>query len=357
MPMSAAGLARSAEKTAATMSRTSPRSSSSTLASSKQHDQEDAADDRHAEDDLQSGLGDELDDDERPVGGGDERAALERRLQCRRMRHRQDPVYLCGILLYEWLCPFRAAGRRSRVSWRRLLGAGLLAAALAGLAGGVHRTLVVRLDDAAAAARVEALVRREFDGMTAALTAVAPDRQRSGRRDRRSPRDPTTARALFDLLAGRPLRQSAPRRHRGHGLRRGAWRIAPGAGARPTFQAIATVAQISSSHALGARPPARARPCRSSEPGAPTSRLGADRRRARAVARRRRRRDRAGRGFAADIDRARLLAHRRRRRAPAPRRRVLLRTPAEGPLVEGYVAPPICRRRARAPGADRSSAG
>ena len=54
----------------------------------QQHDEEDAADDRHAEDQLERRFGDELHDDERPVGGGDERAALEGRLQCRGVGHR-----------------------------------------------------------------------------------------------------------------------------------------------------------------------------------------------------------------------------------------------------------------------------
>ena len=47
----------------------------------QQHDEEDAADDRDREQDLQRGLRDELHGDQRPVGGGDERAALERRFQ------------------------------------------------------------------------------------------------------------------------------------------------------------------------------------------------------------------------------------------------------------------------------------
>ena len=54
----------------------------------QQHDQEDAADDRDAEDQLQRRFGDELHHDERPVGGGDERTALEGRLQGRCVRHR-----------------------------------------------------------------------------------------------------------------------------------------------------------------------------------------------------------------------------------------------------------------------------
>ena len=54
----------------------------------QQHDEEDAADDRHAEHQLQRRFGDELHHDERPVGGGDERAALEGRLQCRSVGHR-----------------------------------------------------------------------------------------------------------------------------------------------------------------------------------------------------------------------------------------------------------------------------
>ena len=47
----------------------------------EQHDQEHAADDRHGEQRLEQGVRDELNDDDVPVGGGDERAALERGLQ------------------------------------------------------------------------------------------------------------------------------------------------------------------------------------------------------------------------------------------------------------------------------------
>jgi signal transduction histidine kinase len=60
-----------------------------------------------------------------------------------------------------------------RVSWRRLLGSGLLAAALAGLAGGMLERWWFGGDDAAASRRVEALVRRDFAEMTAALQQVA----------------------------------------------------------------------------------------------------------------------------------------------------------------------------------------
>ena len=47
----------------------------------EQHDQEDAADDRHREQELERRIGDELHGDERPVGRGDQRAALQRRFE------------------------------------------------------------------------------------------------------------------------------------------------------------------------------------------------------------------------------------------------------------------------------------
>jgi signal transduction histidine kinase len=87
------------------------------------------------------------------------------------------------------------------VSWRRLLAGGLLAAALAGLAGGALEYWRFGPTDATAAARVEAMVREEFDAMTGALAQVA-----SGIASNRSASDalvagPEGARAIFDLLA------------------------------------------------------------------------------------------------------------------------------------------------------------
>jgi signal transduction histidine kinase len=87
------------------------------------------------------------------------------------------------------------------VSWRRLIAAGVTAAALVALAGGAFEFWRFGRLDTAAASRVEAHVRREFDGMTAALSAVAS----------RIAKDPTAARGLgpgehaarilFDLVA------------------------------------------------------------------------------------------------------------------------------------------------------------
>jgi len=53
----------------------------------EQDDEEDAADNRDGEQDFQGGLCDELHGDKRPVGGGDERAALQRELERGGKRH------------------------------------------------------------------------------------------------------------------------------------------------------------------------------------------------------------------------------------------------------------------------------
>ncbi|HSC28506.1 MAG TPA: HAMP domain-containing sensor histidine kinase [Vicinamibacterales bacterium] len=64
-------------------------------------------------------------------------------------------------------------GLDRQVNSRRLLAAGLTAAALAGLAGGAFELWRFGRSDTTAAARVEAHIRREFGAMTAALSDVA----------------------------------------------------------------------------------------------------------------------------------------------------------------------------------------
>ena len=85
---SAAGLAVNAEMIAVTISRTSPRSSSVKLVSRSNATEEGAADDRDGEQQLEARLGDELDDDQLPVGGREQRAALERSFEPRNLGHR-----------------------------------------------------------------------------------------------------------------------------------------------------------------------------------------------------------------------------------------------------------------------------
>ena len=104
--------------------------------------------------------------------------------------------------------PRFSRGRPSqRVSWRRLLVAGLTAAVLAGLAGVGLERWWLGPTDATAAARVESLFRREFDGMTAALAEVATTIATSpAARDLAA--GPEAARTLFDLLAN--VRRTSP---------------------------------------------------------------------------------------------------------------------------------------------------
>ena len=102
----------------------------------------------------------------------------------------------------------RARTVQQQVSGRGLRTAGLIAAALAGLAGMVFERWWLGSTDATAAARVEALVRREFDGMTAALAQVA-----TAIAAHPSARElaavPEATPALFDLVA--TARASSPR--------------------------------------------------------------------------------------------------------------------------------------------------
>jgi signal transduction histidine kinase len=96
------------------------------------------------------------------------------------------------------------------VSWRRLLGSGLLAAALAGLAGGALERWWFGADSAAAASRVEALVRRQFDEMTTSLVEVATGIARNPTAAASLAAGADGARPLFDLVAEVRLRSRRP---------------------------------------------------------------------------------------------------------------------------------------------------
>jgi signal transduction histidine kinase len=96
------------------------------------------------------------------------------------------------------------------VSWRRLLGSGLLAAALAGLAGGVLERWWFGADSAAAALRVEALVRRQFDEMTRSLVEVATAIARNPSAPAALAAGTDGARPLFELLDEVNLHISRP---------------------------------------------------------------------------------------------------------------------------------------------------
>ncbi len=86
------------------------------------------------------------------------------------------------------------------MSWRRLLGCGVLAAALAGVTGWLLERWWFGPDDASAARRVETLVRREFDEMMGALVQVATSIAQDPSASRGLAAGADGARTLFDLL-------------------------------------------------------------------------------------------------------------------------------------------------------------
>jgi signal transduction histidine kinase len=92
------------------------------------------------------------------------------------------------------------------VSWRRLLAAGLTAAALAGLAGGVLEWRRSGSTDAAAAARLEAHVRGQFDELMASLGRVASDIATDPETARGLAASSDEARVLFNLVAASSAR-------------------------------------------------------------------------------------------------------------------------------------------------------
>ncbi len=91
--------------------------------------------------------------------------------------------------------------RQRHVSWRRLLAAGLLAAAAAGLAGGALEVWRFGDTDRAAASRVEAQVRDRFARMTGALARVGSRIASDPAAARALPSGADAARTLFDLVA------------------------------------------------------------------------------------------------------------------------------------------------------------
>jgi signal transduction histidine kinase len=96
------------------------------------------------------------------------------------------------------------------VSWRRLLTVGLVAALLAGLAGGALERWRLGPSDTTAAARVEFLVRRQFDEMTGALSQVATAIAHDPAAADGLAAGTDAARGLFDLLADVRARSREP---------------------------------------------------------------------------------------------------------------------------------------------------
>ena len=85
---------------------------------------------------LSAGVGDEADDDERPVRGGDQRAALQGGLQPGSVRHRQTSHYTSCILPKRWSRRrLERRDARRRVSVTRVFAGGCAVAAFVVLVG------------------------------------------------------------------------------------------------------------------------------------------------------------------------------------------------------------------------------
>ena len=265
-------------------------------AAHEQRHQEGGGHDRHDEQQFEGRFGDELEHDHFPVGGGDEGAALEQRLQCQGVeslrarvvhhqqrfcnyntgfrpvrRRRTAPRWLAGrpARLYA---PIRVAheevqpqadtpatetgGRRGPHAPRAAAGAvrrmlvraaaGFLIAALTLLAGRVVEFARLGRSDRDAMTRVASEVRGGVDIIAAELretarrAAVGPELLATAQSS------PESARALFDRRAPR-ARDRARRTIGGHDLR---LRRAPpsrGAGDHPTSLAIGCAARRRSS--------------------------------------------------------------------------------------------------------------
>jgi signal transduction histidine kinase len=96
--------------------------------------------------------------------------------------------------------PFSARIRDRTVNWRRLLAAGLIAAVLTALAGAVFEFWRFGASSAAASARLERQVRRDFDRMAGVLLRVASGVATDPAAARALVAGPDAARDLFDLV-------------------------------------------------------------------------------------------------------------------------------------------------------------
>ena len=100
--------------------------------------------------------------------------------------------------------------RDRHVSPRRLLAGGVLLASLAAVGGTAIELWRFGPNRAAAAARVEQQVRRNFDRMTTVLTRVAVGVAMDPEASRRLMAGPDAARALFELVDRRLSEVGAP---------------------------------------------------------------------------------------------------------------------------------------------------
>ena len=101
----------------------------------EQRDQEDAADDRHGEQQLERRLGDELRSDQRPVGGRDQRAALQGDLQTR--GHAASNSYQFTFAVSCFTSASRSSAGTTVELARAVAAAGALAMAAGRLVAGV----------------------------------------------------------------------------------------------------------------------------------------------------------------------------------------------------------------------------
>ena len=275
----------------------------------QQHDEEDAADDRNGQQQLQRALRDELHGDEGPVRGGDERPALEGGLQMRAVEASTVRLYPLRYSAASVSPPDSTRLRDRRVSARRLLAAGLLADGDdRGGRSAVRALEIRRRPPRPRPSRVEAYVRRDFERMIDVLSRVASAIANDPAAAQGLAAGPDAARDLFDLIDRRLPEAAAAAEAIAVTIYRGSRRGGPGMGraavghrSRPAVGSFRILR-----HPVAPRAAPGARPA-DWRPGRASPRLG--RGRARALAGAGLGGDRAERLRAADAVRSGVAAH------------------------------------------------
>ena len=194
------------------------------LPANQQDDQEHATDDGHGEQRLEQGVGDELNHDDVPVGGGHERAALKGGLERSHARGSSENTA-------KWKWRFMQVPFFVRRSALRVLLGGALAAGLVGAVGLLGERAWLGATPQDARTRIEADVTQQFGVLSAQLetavnrVAADPDLLRSSRRAttpapaRCSSASPTRRRPPGSRPSRSPCTAPPPARSHGPGVR------------------------------------------------------------------------------------------------------------------------------------------